>query len=522
MPNAGPWTGPREGQATSAMQTVQCPGCDTTYRVPSARAFSVKLRCGQCKHAWTMPADDENGPLAWQAPDAATTSDDVLMESDGLGHGFATDVDPTTHDASEDPPEDAFEDAPPTAEAISMEPEDAPDTGAAADDETTADAGTVEADGTFEAVADDGPDGSDDATEDMAMDAAEEANDALDPQAAIDALMAEDVPDEDDALEEVISEEDLEIAASAFAEEGDRDASSQAQEIDENDAGSIETDTTALADEGPDGADDVPLSAQDDIDALMMAEDADADEPDAADEPNLAAEAFDDDVPGEPAPIEALADEPVQAIADEAPEDAVDDRPAQRMDVHTFETLALGQPRRRRRLGRMERLAIRAAAGLVLTAGIVTALYGISARETIVASQPRMASLYDAIGLPVNLSPFTLSARDARLAAQASEPHLSLTISLRNGTSRPQPLPAMNLILRDHAGNEIDRRAVRVPTERVLGLDTASFKTRIDLPAGNNNDRIYDAVITLASEPAQRAALARLRPLSASQSEASR
>ena len=163
--------------------------------------------------------------------------------------------------------------------------------------------------------------------------------------------------------------------------------------------------------------------------------------------------------------------------------------------------------------GRIVPLAARVAAGAVLLAGIGAAISGIAAREAVVRALPRTAVLFEALGKPVNLTPYDLGASDARLAVQGDRDHLSMTVSVRNTSEEPRPLPALDLVLRDADGRAIERSALRVPTELVRGLDTISFKAQVDLGRETDARRVVDAIVALSPPPVQRAALARIQPI---------
>ena len=162
---------------------------------------------------------------------------------------------------------------------------------------------------------------------------------------------------------------------------------------------------------------------------------------------------------------------------------------------------------------RIAPLAARVAAGAVLLAGTGAAISGISAREAVVRALPRTAILFEALGTPVNLTPYDLAASDARLATQGDRDHLSMTVSVRNTGEEPRPLPALDLVLRDADGRAIERSALRVPTELLRGLDTISFKAQVDLGGETDARRVVDAVVALSPPAVQRAALARIQPI---------
>ncbi len=201
------------------------------------------------------------------------------------------------------------------------------------------------------------------------------------------------------------------------------------------------------------------------------------------------AEAAASDAPDESAelrPDEAVSDEPVAAVTDDET-DAMD-APAFGLDARD----------RRRGVGVTGRRAARAAAAAVLCLGFAVGATGLVARDAFVRYEPRLAALYEALGTPVNLSPFALSAGDARLVARDDAAQLTVTVTLGNRTERPHMIPALDLVLLDRAGAALDRRSLRVPAGSVNGLGETSFQARVDLAPALDPSEVGDIVIGLA------------------------
>lgn len=152
----------------------------------------------------------------------------------------------------------------------------------------------------------------------------------------------------------------------------------------------------------------------------------------------------------------------------------------------------------KRRARRVTPMAARIAAGLVLALGLLGSGAALHAREAVVAFQPRTASLFEAIGLPVNLTPYRIAADGARLAAFDETRHLTLTVTLANAAPTPLAMPALDLTLLDEAGLSLGRHALRVPSGQLMGLGETSFEARIDLDHTMDPAGVANAVVALA------------------------
>ncbi len=187
--------------------------------------------------------------------------------------------------------------------------------------------------------------------------------------------------------------------------------------------------------------------------------------------------------------------QPVALASDEAVATVADDDETGGMDAPA---LGVDARDRRRGVGVTGRRAARGAAAAVLCLGFAFGATGLVARDAFVRYEPRLAALYEAIGTPVNLSPFALSAGDARLVARDDAAQLTVTVTLGNRSERPYMIPALDLVLLDRAGAALDRRSLRVPPGSVNGLGETSFKARVDLPSTLDPSEVGDIVIGLA------------------------
>lgn len=140
----------------------------------------------------------------------------------------------------------------------------------------------------------------------------------------------------------------------------------------------------------------------------------------------------------------------------------------------------------------------RSLAGLALAVGLLGSGVALHARERVVAYQPRTASLFEAIGLPVNLTAFGLVAKDARLAAFDARHHLTVTVTLTNAEPAPRAMPALDLTLLDETGLALVRHPLRVPSGPIMGLGETSFEARVDLDRDLDPTDVADAIVTLS------------------------
>lgn len=113
---------------------------------------------------------------------------------------------------------------------------------------------------------------------------------------------------------------------------------------------------------------------------------------------------------------------------------------------------------------------------------------GIMLRDTIVKSAPDLASLYETIGLDVNLR--GLEFRDLRTFQEVEEGKIVLVVegSIRNVVAETTAVPAVHLSLRGEDHQEIYAWTVEPRTVNLDGLDETRFRTRLEDPPENAVD----------------------------------
>jgi predicted Zn finger-like uncharacterized protein len=109
-------------------------------------------------------------------------------------------------------------------------------------------------------------------------------------------------------------------------------------------------------------------------------------------------------------------------------------------------------------------------------------------RKDVVRHVPQMASLYDTIGLPVNLRGLVFT--DVRTASEAHDgvPVLTVEGTVVSVVSYPVEIPRLRFALRNTAGVEVYSWTA-VPTQTVLNPgETLPFRSRLASPPGDVQD----------------------------------
>ena len=144
---------------------------------------------------------------------------------------------------------------------------------------------------------------------------------------------------------------------------------------------------------------------------------------------------------------------------------------------------------RRRRGTARRRLPIRPGVApiliVVLACAIGALLYW---RGAVVRMAPQMASLYTAIGLPVNLRGLEFS--DVQVSR---ETHDGVTVLVVEGTvantiSRPLEVPRLRFAMRNEAGAEIYAWTAMPTKEALTPGESLSFRSRLASPPGEGRD----------------------------------
>jgi predicted Zn finger-like uncharacterized protein len=145
--------------------------------------------------------------------------------------------------------------------------------------------------------------------------------------------------------------------------------------------------------------------------------------------------------------------------------------------------------RRRKRGTARRRLPMRPGAApmliVVLACVIGALLYG---RAAVVRHAPQMASLYAAIGLPVNLRGLEFSAVEV-----SRETHDGVTVLVVEGTiantlAHPVEVPRLRFAMRNDAGAEVYAWTALPSKEALTPGETLAFRSRLASPPGEGRD----------------------------------
>lgn len=109
-------------------------------------------------------------------------------------------------------------------------------------------------------------------------------------------------------------------------------------------------------------------------------------------------------------------------------------------------------------------------------------------REQVVAQVPQTARLYEALGIPVQLtsSPFVLDWRRA-IQTEATGPTVTLSGQVINATEEPLPVPQLAVVLLNAQGNQIDSWAVEVGGGPLAPGEARDFTTKGPWPQSAND-----------------------------------
>ncbi len=145
--------------------------------------------------------------------------------------------------------------------------------------------------------------------------------------------------------------------------------------------------------------------------------------------------------------------------------------------------------RRRRPNAARRRFPVRGSvtpAIILVLAGVIASLIGW--RANIVKQVPQLASLYAAIGMPVNLRGLTFS--DVRVSRETQDgvPVLVVEGSIASAASQPVEVPRLRLAMRNDAGGEIYAWTAMPTKEALAPGETLPFRSRLAAPPGEGRD----------------------------------
>ena len=206
----------------------------------------------------------------------------------------------------------------------------------------------------------------------------------------------------------------------------------------------------------------------------------------AAPEPEAAAEPDPVLVPVIPALQPAMADAPQLAAVD----GTLDFAPAARSEEPKADAVEI--PRRSRGTALAQSVGWMALIFLIGTIGWGTVQY----RETIASLWPQSASLYAAMGLPVNIRGITLTNIAYKQEYEDGQPVLSVTGKVVNISKREQAVPEIRVVLLDDAKHELYHWTFDAGIPTLKPGSESPFTTRLSSPppeARNLNVRFSEA-----------------------------
>ena len=126
------------------------------------------------------------------------------------------------------------------------------------------------------------------------------------------------------------------------------------------------------------------------------------------------------------------------------------------------------------------------AAAILMLACVIAAL--IAWRGTIVRHAPQMASLYAAIGMPVNLRGLTFTEVKVSRDIHDGVAVLMVEGTIASTASKPVEVPRLRFAMRNEAGGEVYAWTA-MPTQEVLEPgETLPFRSRLASPPGEGRD----------------------------------
>ena len=125
------------------------------------------------------------------------------------------------------------------------------------------------------------------------------------------------------------------------------------------------------------------------------------------------------------------------------------------------------------------------AAAILMLACMIAALIGW--RGTIVRHAPQMASLYAAIGIPVNLRGLTFT--EVKVSRDIHDGVAVLMVEgiIASTASKPVEVPRLRFAMRNEAGGEVYAWTA-MPSEVLQPGETLPFRSRLASPPGEGRD----------------------------------
>ncbi len=128
------------------------------------------------------------------------------------------------------------------------------------------------------------------------------------------------------------------------------------------------------------------------------------------------------------------------------------------------------------------------AAIFVMVLTLATFVTGAVYREAVVRTTPGLASLYGALGMPVNLRDLEFKNIALKKDTNDNMPILIVTGQVTNLLASAQPLPAIRLALRGTREQELYAWTVRLDEKQIGANETLEFRSRLALPPADAHD----------------------------------
>lgn len=113
-------------------------------------------------------------------------------------------------------------------------------------------------------------------------------------------------------------------------------------------------------------------------------------------------------------------------------------------------------------------------------------------RSTIVRVEPRMATLFELIGLPVNLIKFQIVRTSARIVLEGDRRFLVVDGEVANPTAETRVLPPLKVNVRGADGQAIYSWTARAPRQRIEAGEKAAFSARLASPPADGADVVVE------------------------------
>jgi predicted Zn finger-like uncharacterized protein len=127
-------------------------------------------------------------------------------------------------------------------------------------------------------------------------------------------------------------------------------------------------------------------------------------------------------------------------------------------------------------------LAAMVSPGSIVIAGLIVLSAIVIQRRAVVQTMPQMATLFDMIGLPVNLRGLEFERVQTELLEDAQGRYLIVQGEIRNVAGNAVPLPPIEIVIQDGGVKSLYTWTTEPPKSALGRGDTAAFRTRLASP----------------------------------------